>query len=178
MKTGPIAVTNAGIGGNRVLNDSTCFGEKATARFKRDVLDQPGVRTVIVLEGINDILSQGETAFECFLPSPKITTRQLIDGHRRLIEAAHRDGVRAVGATLTPIKGTEAYAEAAEKMRDDLNTWIRTSGEYDAVVDFDRVTADPADPDRLNPGYNSGDSIHPNDIGYKAMAAAVDLTRL
>ncbi|WP_370942412.1 SGNH/GDSL hydrolase family protein [Amycolatopsis sp. cg5] len=173
----PVGVVNAGIGGNRVLNDSTCFGEKATARFQRDALDQPGVRTVIVLEGINDIHSGG-VDFPCFLPNPVITARQLIDGHRALIKAAHREGVRMVGATILPYKGSAFFTEAGEKTRDEVNAWIRTSGEYDAVVDLERATVDPADGDKLNPAYDSGDALHPNDAGYKVMAAAVDLGRL
>jgi lysophospholipase L1-like esterase len=170
----PIGVLNAGIGGNRLLTDSAGFGDKATARFERDVLDQPGVRTVIVLEGVNDI-GLGDEA------GTPVTAAQLIGAHRALIRAAHARGVRAIGATILPFKGTiypDYYTERGEAVRDAVNDWIRTSGEYDAVVDFDRAMADPADPDLLRPAFDAGDGLHPNDAGYHAMAEAVDLDTL
>jgi lysophospholipase L1-like esterase len=174
---GRLGVLNEGIGGNRILNDSTCFGERATARFTRDVLDRPDVRSVIILEGINDI---GASAidFECFLPNPQVTVEQLIAGHRELIARAHARGIKAIGATLLPFKGALYFTPAGEQVRDALNTWIRTSGAYDAVVDLDRAMADPSDPDLMRPAYDSGDHLHPNDTGYHAMAEAVDLRRL
>ncbi|XVV07157.1 SGNH/GDSL hydrolase family protein [Actinosynnema sp. CA-248983] len=170
-------VVNAGIGGNRVLNDSPCFGEKATARFARDVLAQPDVRTVIVLEGINDI---GMPYFDhpCAAPATKVTAAELIAGHRELIRQAHAKGVRIIGATLLPYKGAAYFTPEGEAIRDALNEWIRTSGEYDAVVDLDRAMADPADPDRMLPAYDSGDFLHPGDVGYRAMAEAIDLSLL
>jgi lysophospholipase L1-like esterase len=168
-------VVNAGIGGNRVLTDSAGFGDRATARFGRDALDQPGVRTVIVLEGINDIgLGVGAG-------NEPVTAGQLIDGHRALIRAAHQRGVRIIGATILPFAGVtypDFYTEAGEKVRDAVNRWIRTGGEYDAVVDLDRAMGDPADPDRLNPAYDSGDGLHPNDAGLRRMAQTVDLDSL
>jgi lysophospholipase L1-like esterase len=170
----PIGVLNAGIGGNQVLADMPGLGERATARFERDALDQPGVRTVIVLEGINDL---GFGALAGALP----TAEQLINGHRSLIRAAHARGVKVIGATILPFKGTiypGYYTEAGEAVRDAVNDWIRTSGEYDAVVDFERAVADPADPDQIRPDYNGGDSLHPNDAGMRALAAAVDLNAL
>jgi lysophospholipase L1-like esterase len=170
----PLSVLNAGIGGNRVLADMAGFGDRATARFQRDALDQPGVRTVIVLEGINDI---GFGALTGALP----TAEQLIDGHRTLIRAAHARGVKVIGATILPFKGTiypGYYTDQGEAVRDAVNDWIRTGGEYDAVVDLERAVADPADPDRLRPEYNGGDGLHPNDAGMRAMAAAVDLSEL
>lgn len=173
----PRAVLNAGIGGNRVLTDSPCFGEKALTRFRRDVLDQPGVRTVIVLEGINDI-GFSELDAPCFGTNAQITLQELIAGHRELIRQAHANGLRVIGATLLPFKGSVFSTEHGETVRDELNNWIRTSGEYDAVVDFDRTMADPADPDRLNPAYDSGDRLHPNDAGYHAMAEAIDPSAL
>jgi lysophospholipase L1-like esterase len=171
------AVVNAGIGGNRVLNDSACFGEKATSRFERDALAQPDVRTVILLEGINDI-GFPHFAFECTTPNPEVTAAELIAGYRELIGKAHARGVRIVGGTLLPFKGAGYFTEQGEAVRDRVNAWIRTSGEFDAVVDFDRALADPADPDVLRPAYDSGDRLHPNDAGYRAMAEAVDLSVL
>ena len=170
-------VVNAGIGGNRVLNDSACFGEKATSRFERDALAQPDVRTVILLEGINDI-GFNQFAIDCTTPNPAVTAAELIAGYRELIGKARAKGVRIVGGTLLPFKGAGYYTEAGEAVRDEVNAWIRTSGEFDAVVDFDRALADPADPDALRPAYDSGDRLHPNDAGYRAMAEAVDLSAL
>jgi lysophospholipase L1-like esterase len=148
-----LGVANEGIGGNKVLTDSVCVGEKGTTRIFRDVVRQPGVRTVIILE-------------------------QLIEGHRTMIRAAHARGITAIGATLTPIKGSFYYTDATEALRDGLNHWIRTSGEYDAVADFDRAVSNPADPDAILPAYDGGDALHPNDAGMKAMAAAVPLGAL
>lgn len=169
---GRVGVLNEGIAGNRLLNDSTCFGEAGVKRFGRDVLGRPGVRTVVVLEGINDIHSSA-IEFECFVPNPKVTVPELIAGHRDLIRQAHAKGVRAIGGTLVPFKGFEGFTPEGEAVRDALNDWIRTSGEYDAVVDFDRALADPADADAMLPAYDSGDHIHPNDAGYRVMANAV-----
>lgn len=170
-----LGVVNAGIGGNRVLTDAGGLGERATVRFGRDALGQPGVRTVIVLEGINDIgLGVGAGG-------EPVTARQLIDGHRALLRAAHARGVRVIGATILPFAGViypGYYTERGEAVRDAVNRWIRTSGEYDAVADFDRALADPADPDRLNPAFDSGDGLHPNDAGMRAMAETVDLGTL
>lgn len=174
----PTGVINAGISGNRLLRDSPCFGEDALDRFERDVLGQPGVGTVIVLEGINDIGMGGDGFGDCAPPSPEVTAQELIEGHRTLIRAAHEAGVTAIGATLLPIKGSFYDTPGAEAVRDAVNHWIRTSGEYDAVVDLDRVMADPADRDRLNPAYDGGDGLHPNDAGMHAMAAAIDLDAL
>jgi len=170
------AVVNAGIGGNKVLTDNNPgFGDRATARFGRDALGQPGVRTVIVLEGINDIgLGEGPEAVP-------VTAQQLIGGYRTLIRAAHARGVKMIGATILPFAGViypGYYTERGEQVRDAVNHWIRTSGEYDAVADFDRALADPADPDRLNPAYDGGDGLHPNDAGMRAMAQTIDLDEL
>ncbi|WP_043634519.1 SGNH/GDSL hydrolase family protein [Nonomuraea candida] len=170
-------VVNAGIGGNRVLNDSACFGEKATTRFKRDALAQPGVRTVIVLEGINDILFEQDPS-ACAAPNPRVTAGELIDGHRALIRAARARGVRIVGGTLPPFKGSALYSEHGEGVRQAVNHWIRTAGAYDAVADFDRALADPRDAGQLLPAYDSGDGLHPSPAGYQAMADAVDLSAL
>ncbi|MEU0404901.1 SGNH/GDSL hydrolase family protein [Streptomyces sp. NPDC006197] len=170
------AVLNHGIAGNEVVNDTTWAGEKAVARFRKDVLTEKGVSTVILLEGINDIGGSGP-AFPGG-PTPEVSVNQLIEGHRTLIRQAHAHGLKVVGATLTPIKGSFYDTPVNEAKREAFNTWVRTSGAYDAVVDFDRAVADPADPDRILPAYDSGDHLHPGDAGYAAMAGALDLDEL
>lgn len=172
--TAPTAVLNLGISGNRLLSDSPCYGEALERRFERDALGQPGVRTVIVLIGINDINFASmppRAGLDCDFPHTVVTARDLIDGYRRLIERAHRSGVRIVGATLTPA----SLPPAREAVRKTVNDWIRTSRAFDGVVDFDAALRDDAHPDRLQRRYDSGDHIHPSDEGYAAMAAAVPL---
>lgn len=173
-----LGVLNTGIAGNRVLHDSPCYGERATARFERDVLDRAGVRTVIVLEGINDIGFSELGPGGCREPTEHITARELIEGHRVLIDAAHERGLRVIGGTLTPYEGAVYFSERGEAVRDAVNDWIRHSGEYDAVVDFDKAVRDPANPDALLPKYDSGDHLHLSDTGYHAMAQAIDLDTL
>jgi lysophospholipase L1-like esterase len=174
------SVVDAGIGGNRLLHDGyhlVQFGVNGLARFGRDVLEQPGVRDVIVLEGINDIGHPGSNAPE----SQTVTAADLIGALRQLIGRAHERGLRIIGATLTPFAGTTYrgyYTPAKEEVREAVNRWIRTSGAFDGVVDFDRAVRDPADPLRLLPRYDSGDHLHPDDAGYRAMAAAIDLSLL
>ncbi|MGC4812719.1 GDSL-type esterase/lipase family protein [Micromonospora sp. DT228] len=169
----PLAVANAGIGGNKLLADSPCFGERGVTRFRHDVLGQPGVRSAVVLIGINDIGGGGFPDFGCGA-SPVVTAAQLIDGHRALIRAAHAHRITIIGATVPPIKNATGYdTPGNEAVRDEMNTWIRTSGAYDAVVDLDRILADPADTDALRPAYDHGDHLHLNDAGASVAAAAV-----
>ena len=164
-----MGVLNAGIGGNRVLSDAAYgAGPNALARFEVDVLSQPGVTHVIVLEGINDIGNARQN------PTP--TAEDLIAGHKQLIERAHARGLRIFGATLTPFWGAGYYTDAGEAKRQALNDWIRTAKAYDGVVDFDKATQDPADPKRFLGAYDSCDHLHPNAAGQKAMADAIDLT--
>jgi lysophospholipase L1-like esterase len=167
-----MGVLNAGIGGNRVLRDSACFGEAAAARFERDALNRPNVRTVVVLDGINDIIDSRCTADTD--PRPAVTAAELIEGYRWMIRSAHARNVRIVGATITQFKGFFLYTPEREAVRDAVNDWIRTSGEFDAVADFDRALADPADQDKMRADYLSDDFIHPNDAGYQVMAATID----
>jgi lysophospholipase L1-like esterase len=164
-----VSVLNEGIGGNRVVNDAT--GPSALARLDRDVLAQNGVRYVIVLESINDI-----GRFSRFQgPEDDITTEQLEQGLKQIADAAHQHGIKAIGATLTPYGGAGYYSEKGEKTREDINNWIRQSGIFDGVVDFDRATGDPQNTTHFNPLYDSGDHLHPNDAGYKAMGESIDL---
>jgi len=169
-----LAVTDAGIGGNRVLTSSASFGASAEARFGRDALDQPGVRAVIVCEGINDIgLSTSKRH-----PGTAISPASIIAGYRQLIARAHARGLRIFGGTLLPYAGAVYYTAAGEATREAVNAWIRTSGAFDGIIDFDAVMRAPGDPLRLNPGYDSGDHLHPNGAGDQAMAAAVNLDML
>ncbi|WP_202818861.1 SGNH/GDSL hydrolase family protein [Actinosynnema sp. ALI-1.44] len=171
-------VLNSGIGGNRVVRDSSCFGEKATSRLARDVLAHDGVRTAIVQEGINDI-GHSEFPFPpCIMPGPPVTADQLIDRHRKIVGTLRANGIRVLGGTLLPYQGSFYYTEAGDRVRHEFNHWMRTSGAYDAVIDFDAALADPANRDRLDPRYDSGDRLHPNDAGYQAMADAIDLDLL
>jgi lysophospholipase L1-like esterase len=170
----PTAVVDAGLGGNRVLTDvpNIWQGISALKRFSHDALQQPGVRTVILLEGINDI---GNNAGPGGAP---LSTQDLIDGYRDLIRQAHSAGVRIIGGTMLPIKGAGYYSESNEAIRQAANAWIRTSGAFDGVVDFDLATRNPADSPALLPDYDSGDHLHPNVAGMQAMADAVNLTLL
>ena len=168
------AVINAGISGNRLLSDSPCYADALVRRFDRDVLDQSGARTAIVLIGINDInfaAMPARTGLDCDFPHTAVTSDALIDGYRRLIAAAHQHGVRLFGGTLTPA----SLPPQREVIRLAVNHWIRTSGAFDGVVDFDAALRDPARPRHLQHQYDSGDHIHPNDAGYAAMADAVPL---
>jgi lysophospholipase L1-like esterase len=172
-----MGVLNAGIGGNRLLNEASVpvgvdtravgAGINALARFERHVLSLPGATHVIVLEGINDIGNARQN------PTP--TAEDLIAAHKQLIAQAHARGLKIFGATLTPFWGAAYYTEAGEAKRQALNEWIRTARAYDGVVDFDKATRDPGDPKRLLEKYDSCDYLHPSDAGYKAMGDAIDL---
>lgn len=163
-----LGVLNAGISGNRLLSEqNAAMGINLLARFDRDVLAQPGVKYVVVLEGINDIGMRG--------PGPSPSAAQLIAAHQQIIERAHAQGLKIYGATLTPFEGAAYFTSEGETKRQAVNEWIRSSKWYDAVIDFDKVIRDPANPTKFLPAYNSGDNLHPNDAGYRAMGQAVDL---
>ncbi len=168
-KTGPrISVINEGISGNQVLRDGA--GVSALARLDRDVLSEPGVRWIVLLEGINDINLHGQVT------GPNaLTAEDLIRGDRQIIARAHMQNIKVVGATLTPEEGVWLSGPVGEATRLKLNQWIRTSGEFDAVVDFDAAVLDKSHPARIRPDFNPGDNIHPNDIGNAAMANAFNL---
>jgi lysophospholipase L1-like esterase len=173
-----MGVLNAGIGGNRVLNEAPVApgadmravgaGINALARFERHVLSLPGATHVIVLEGINDIGNARDN------PTP--SAADLVAAHKQLIEQAHARGLTIIGATLTPFWGAAYYTEAGEAKRQALNEWIRTGKGYDGVIDFDKAARDPGDPKKLLEKYDSCDYLHPSDAGYKAMADAIDLS--
>jgi lysophospholipase L1-like esterase len=173
-----IGVVDEGIGGNRILHDPNAnieFGVSALARFDRDVLAQPGVKYVIILEGINDLGHAGPDLF----PKEQVSADDIIAGLKQLTERAHEKGLKIYGATLTPFRGVPFagyFSEAKEVARKAVNTWIRSGGAFDGVIDFERATEDPANRDHMAPAYDSGDHLHPNDNGYKAMAEAVDLS--
>lgn len=171
------SVVDAGIEGNRVLNAAPCCGPSAVARFGRDVLHQSGVAEVILLEGINDI-TYSNSASPLTVPHSNVSAPQIIAGYEELIERAHSAGLKIFGATLTPFAGSQPWTPAGEAKREAVNAWIRSSGAFDGVIDFARVLGAPADPERLDPRYDDGDHLHPNDAGYQAMANAIDLARL
>jgi lysophospholipase L1-like esterase len=167
-----LAVLNHGISGNRTTFD--LIGPNALARFDRDVLTAPGARFVIVLEGINNIGIPG--AFG--LSQQVVTADDIIASYQQLIARAKEQGLTIFGGTLTPFEGTifpGYFTPEGEAKRQAVNHWIRTSGAFDGVIDFDKAIRDPAHPTRMLPAYDSGDHLHPNDAGYQAMANAVDL---
>ncbi len=175
-----VAVLNAGISGGRLLKDG--MGRAGLERAGRDVFAQPGVRAMVVMLGTNDIGWPGGP----FAPGePAVRAEQLIQGFRALIEMAHAHNVRIMGATIPPneraLEGTPLeghYSPEKDKVRQAVNRWIRESGAFDAVVDFDALLRDPAHPSRMKAVMDSGDHLHPGDTGYKAMAAAIDLEAL
>jgi len=180
----PLAVVNEGIGGNRILHDGA--GVRALARLDRDVLAQPGIVNLILLEGINDIgwphmkprMPNGTTMKEAPFAGEMVSAQELIVGLQQIIERVHQHGIKIFGATLTPYEGADYYSEDGEATRQAVNQWIRTSGAFDGVFDFDAAVRDPKHPTQFREGYHSGDHLHPSATGYEAMANAVDLTTL
>jgi lysophospholipase L1-like esterase len=179
-----VAIVNAGIAGNRLLADGfgiAALGSSALARFDRDVLTLPGMTHVVLLQGMNDLGFPGATLggrpLAASLETP--TAADLIGAYRQLIARANARGIRIIGATLTPCEGVDVpnyYTASKEATRQTVNAWIRSSGAFDGVIDFDAVLRDPGHPSRIKAGYASPDHLHPNDAGYQAMADAVDLS--
>jgi lysophospholipase L1-like esterase len=164
-----MGVLNAGINGNRLLHDGD--GQSALGRLDRDVLTEAGVKYIIILEGINDIghivsASPGD---------PPVTAQNLIQALDQIVTRAHTHGIKVIGATITPYENCKYASVQGEKMRQAVNNWIRTTKDLDGIADFDKITRDPAYPARFSPAYDSGDHLHPNAAGLKAMADGMDL---
>jgi lysophospholipase L1-like esterase len=172
-----VAVLNAGIDGNRVLTSSPCWGSNAIARLRRDVLAQIGIEAVILFEGTNDIGqpdTPGQAADPC-MAHAQVTAEEIISGYKQIIALTHARGLKIFGATILPYQGYEGWTAAGEAKRVAVNQWIRTSGAYDGVIDFDAAVRDPQAPTRFAPQFDSGDHLHPGTSGHEAMGKAVDL---
>ena len=171
-RTFEVAVINLGIGGNRLLRDG--LGPNALARLDRDVFSQPGVRSLVILEGVNDI---GTAASARVKGEPAATASDVIFALGQIVARARAHGIRVYGATIMPFEGFRAYdTPEAEADRQAVNAWIRGSGRFDGVIDFDRVTRDPDRPSRLSAAVDGGDHLHLSPAGYRTMAEAIDLT--
>jgi lysophospholipase L1-like esterase len=179
-----MGVLNEGIIGNRLLRGSprlsrkqygAALGQAGLMRFERAVLDQSGVRYVIVRLGVNDIGFPGSLASA----TERVSTQSMISGYRQLIAQGRRRGIRVIGTTITPFEGAEPeagyYTAEKEAVRQEINDWICSGAEFDAVIDFDMILRDPSRPTRLLPSYDSGDHLHPNDAGYSSMSNAIPL---
>jgi lysophospholipase L1-like esterase len=170
-----VGVLNQGIGGNRLLADGT--GPNLLARFDRDVLAQPGVRYLIVLEGINDLGGLGRLPNTTQDQHDQLEHR-LIGAYQQIIARAHAHGIKVYGATIMADTGSDYYHPDAisEHDRQQVNAWIRDPSHFDAVIDLDKVTADPTNPKQLLRAYDSGDHLHPGPVGYRAMGNAIPLS--
>jgi lysophospholipase L1-like esterase len=169
-------VVNMGISGNQVLVDGA--GQSALARFDRDVLSVPGVKAMILFEGVNDLgVGYGKMAFKptgAGAPPPKPTAESMIAGLRQLITRAHLRDLKVIGATITPYEGAAYYSPEGEAIRQEVNRWIRSTRELDGVIDFDALMRDPARPTQIKESFTV-DHLHGSDAGYAAMAAAIDV---
>ncbi|MBH9968867.1 SGNH/GDSL hydrolase family protein [[Bacillus] enclensis] len=161
----PMSVLNAGISASQLIESTPDKGEGASERIERDVFDQTGIKSVILHQGLNDIRHH-----------PEYSAGDIIDKMKEIIKKTHDRGLKIYGGTLTPYKGSGMFTPEGEKTRQEVNDWIRNSGEFDGVIDFDKAVRDPEDPERYLPDYDAGDHLHPNDAGYEKMADAVDLS--
>ena len=162
------AVVNAGISGNQVTRGgNTLFGQNLQARFERDVLALSNVSHMVLMEGINDIGMNSSA-------DNRVSAAEVIAGYQQLISRAHARGIKIIGATLTPYEGAAYFTPAGEIVRQAINDFIRNSGAFDGVIDFEKAVQDPDNPSRILPAFTE-DNLHPNDIGYQAMADAIDL---
>ncbi|WP_233511197.1 SGNH/GDSL hydrolase family protein [Dyella psychrodurans] len=173
--TRTLGVVNKGIGGNHLLTDG--LGPNALARFDRDVLAPSGVHWLIVLEGVNDLGGLTQNG-EVSAAQHADLVHRIIASYQQIIERAHAHGIPVIGGTIMPFAGSDYYhpGPLTETDRQAINTWIRTPGHFDAVVDFDAVMRDPHQPDRLLPAYDCGDHLHPSPAGYRAMGEAIPLS--
>lgn len=172
--TRQVAVLNHGLGGNRLL--SAGLGPNALSRVERDVIAQPGVKWLVILEGINDIGARPEDRRQGRAPA---TAADLIFAMSQIIDRVKTHGIRVYGATIMPFGGItdlDYFTPEGEADRQAVNEWIRTSGRFDAVIDFDALTRDPAEPSRLSTAVDGGDHLHPSAAGYRVMGDAVDLS--
>ncbi|MFJ2197658.1 GDSL-type esterase/lipase family protein [Streptomyces violaceusniger] len=177
-----LRVSNQGISGNRMLNNG--IGVAASARFDRDVLATPGLGYVVLSVGGNDLAisfapRDGDGPLADFLkvfPGAPVTTDDVIAGYRQLIARAYDHGVRVYATTIAPYEGAEVYTPEGESARQAVNEWIRTSGAFDTVLDFDAVWRDPARPSRIREDFHVGDHLHGSDAGYRALADSIDLS--
>jgi lysophospholipase L1-like esterase len=171
-----MAVLNHGIGGNHILTDGV--GPNALSRLDHDVFVQPGVRYLIVLEGINDIGLLARADADVPAAEHEALVRRLTAAYEQIITRAHTSGIKVVGATILPFIGSNYYhpGPANEADRQAVNKWIRTPGNFDALLDFDKVTRDPEHPERLLPAFDCGDHLHPSPSGYAAMGQAIPLS--
>jgi lysophospholipase L1-like esterase len=168
------SVVNAGIAGNRLLDSIPMFGAPALSRLDQDVLSVPGVTHIVLLEGINDIGTSGPGGM--FGDTPLVDPQDLISAYMQVIARAHEHGIKVIGATILPFEGAMYYSAEKEAVRSAVNQWIRTSGQFDGVVDFDAALRDETDHGKLRADYDSGDHLHPNAEGQQAMGNLVDLT--
>lgn len=169
IKNQTFSVLNQGISGNWILTDSPIFGEKALSRLERDVFSQTGVTDIILLEGINDIGHQPHV----------YDANEIIVGMKEIAEQAHERGIRIYAGTLTPFNGYDDgnyFSPEGEQTRQEVNHWIRNNDVFDGIIDFDSVLADPSNREKLLPAYDSGDHLHPNDLGLQVMAESIDLS--
>jgi lysophospholipase L1-like esterase len=181
---GQFAVVNAAISGNRLLSSSPCFGPAGLARLERDALSFAGVRAIIVLAGVNDLIHHDVAAADragrlkpC-TATAEVSADELITAYKQLAARVHGRGLKIFAGTILPFEGFPVWTKATEAKRQTINTWIKTGGVFDGVVDFASAVAEPRAPSRLARNKDSGDHLHPNDAGYAAMANALDLAML
>ncbi|MCR8851129.1 GDSL-type esterase/lipase family protein [Rossellomorea sp. SC111] len=160
-----LTIMNAGISGNQLINSHPDKGENTLARLQRDVFSQQGVKALILHQGLNDIRHY-----------PEYDAEKIIGRMKKIIYSTHDQGLKIYGGTLTPFKGSGIFTSRGEKTRQEVNHWIRTSGKFDGVIDFDKALRDPDEPEHYLKKYDSGDHLHPNDEGYQRMADTVDLS--
>ena len=160
-----LSVLNAGVSGNHLINSGAKRGENALARLERDVFSETAVTSLIFHQGLNDIRHH-----------PEYGEEKIIQRIKEIIQASHEEGLKIYGGTLTPYKGSSMYTKEGEETRQAVNDWIRNSGAFDGMIDFDKAMRDPDQPKRYLPEYDSGDHLHPNDLGYKKMAESIELS--